>query len=86
MVLQKETKYGLTFGQILSLLTVIGGIIVAWVSLNVRIAQAEIRIKSLESNFEQTLKSVETIRLENREDHQVLLEKIDELIRSKADK
>lgn len=86
MVLQKETKYGLTFGQILSLLTVIGGIIVAWVSLNVRIAQAEIRIKSLESNFEQTLKSVETIRLENREDHRVLLEKIDELIRSKADK
>lgn len=86
MVLQKETKYGLTFGQILSLLTVIGGIIVAWVSLNVRIAQAEIRIKSLESNFEQTLKSVETIRLENREDHRMLLEKIDELIRSKADK
>lgn len=86
MVLQKETKYGLTFGHILSLLTVIGGIIVAWVSLNVRIAQAEIRIKSLESNFEQTLKSVETIRLENREDHRVLLEKIDELIRSKADK
>ena len=86
MVLQKETKYGLTFGQILSLLTVIGGIIVAWVSLNVRIAQAEIRIKSLESNFEQTLKSVETIRLENREDHRILLEKIDELIRSKADK
>lgn len=86
MALQKETKYGLTFGQILSLLTVIGGIIVAWVSLNVRIAQAEIRIKSLESNFEQTLKSVETIRLENREDHRVLLEKIDELIRSKADK
>lgn len=86
MVFQKETKYGLTFGQILSLLTVIGGIIVAWVSLNVRIAQAEIRIKSLESNFEQTLKSVETIRLENREDHRVLLEKIDELIRSKADK
>jgi len=86
MVLQKETKYGLTFGQILSLLTVIGGIIVAWVSLNVRIAQAEIRIKSLESNFEQTLKSIETIRLENREDHRVLLEKIDELIRSKADK
>ena len=86
MVLQKETKYGLTFGQILSLLTVIGGIIVAWVSLNVRIAQAEIRIKSLESNFEQTLKSVETIRLENREDHRVLMEKIDELIRSKADK
>lgn len=76
----------MTFGQILSLLTVIGGIIVAWVSLNVRIAQAEIRIKSLESNFEQTLKSVETIRLENREDHRVLLEKIDELIRSKADK
>lgn len=86
MALQKETKYGLTFGQILSLLTVIGGIIVAWVSLNVRIAQAEIRIKSLESNFEQTLKSVETIRLENREDHRILMNKLDDIMKIKADK
>jgi hypothetical protein len=86
MVLQKETKAGLTFGQILSLLTVIGGMMVAWISLNVRIAQAEVRIQNLEHGFEQTLKSVETIRLENRSDHFIMMEKLDEIMKIKADK
>jgi len=86
MVLQKETKYGLTFGQILSLLTVIGGIIVAWISLNVRIAQAEVRIQVLERQFEATVKSVEQIRIENRQDHRELIFKIDELMKIKLDK
>ena len=85
-MLQKETKYGLTFGQILSLLTVIGGIIVAWVSLNVRIAQAEVRIQVLEQQFESTLHTIETIRIENREDHRVLINKLDELMKMKVDK
>ncbi len=86
MVLQKETKYGLTFGQILSLLTVIGGIIVAWISLNVRIAQAEVRIQVLERQFEATAKSIEQIRIENRQDHRELFFKIDELMKIKIDK
>lgn len=86
MVLQRETKYGLTFGQILSLLAVIGGILTVWVSLNVRMAQAEIRIESLEYNFQQTIKSVEMIRTENREDHRVLMDKLDEIMKIKADK
>lgn len=86
MVLQKETKYGLTFGQILSLLTVIGGIIVAWLSLNVRIAQAEVRIQVLERQFEATAKSIEQIRIENREDHRELIFKLDELMKIKLDK
>ena len=81
-MLQKETKYGLTFGQILSLLTVIGGILVAWVSLNVRIAQAEIRIKALEYGFEKSLQTVETIRQENREDHRELMLKLDDIART----
>ena len=86
MVLHKETKFGLTFGQILSLLAVIGGILTVWVSLNVRMAQAEIRIESLEYNFQQTIKSVEMIRTENREDHRVLMDKLDEIMKIKADK
>ena len=86
MVLQKETKYGLTFGQILSLLTVIGGIIAAWLSLNVRIAQAEVRIQVLERQFEATAESIEQIRIENREDHRELIFKLDELMKIKLDK
>lgn len=86
MVLHKETKFGLTFGQVISLLTVIGGIIVAWISLNVRIAQAEVRIQVLERQFEATAKSIEQIRIENREDHRVLMDKLDEIMKIKADK
>ena len=86
MVLQKETKYGLTFGQVISLLTLVGAILTVWISLNVRMAQAEIRIESLEYNFQQTIKSVEMIRTENREDHRVLMDKLDEIMKIKADK
>jgi len=86
MVLHKETKFGLTFGQVISLLTVIGGIIVAWISLNVRIAQAEVRIQVLERQIEATAKSIEQIRIENREDHRELIFKLDELMKIKLDK
>lgn len=86
MVLQKETKFGLTFGQVISLLTLVGAILTVWISLNVRMAQAEIRIESLEYNFQQTIKSVEMNRTENREDHRVLMDKLDEIMKIKADK
>ena len=86
MVLHKETKFGLTFGQVISLLTLVGAILTVWISLNVRMAQAEIRIESLEYNFQQTIKSVEMIRTENREDHRVLMDKLDELMKIKLDK
>lgn len=86
MVLHKETKFGLTFGQVISLLTLVGAILTVWISLNVRMAQAEIRIENLEYNFQQTLKSVETIRLENREDHRILMNKLDDIMKIKADK
>jgi len=86
MGLHKETKFGLTFGQVISLLTLVGAILTVWISLNVRMAQAEIRIESLEYNFQQTIKSVEMIRTENREDHRVLMDKLDEIMKIKADK
>jgi len=86
MVLHKETKFRLTFGQVISLLTLVGAILTVWISLNVRMAQAEIRIESLEYNFQQTVKSVEMNRKENREDHRVLMDKLDEIMKIKADK
>lgn len=86
MVLHKETKFGLTFGQVISLLTLVGAILTVWISLNVRMAQAEIRIESLEYNFQQMIKSVEMNRTENREDHRVLMDKLDEIMKIKADK
>lgn len=82
MVLQKETRLGLTFGQIISILTIIGGIIISWVSINVRIAQAEIRIQELEKGRVINSDNIEKIRTENREDHKEIMMKLDDLIRS----
>lgn len=86
MVLQRDTKIGLTFGQILGLITVMGSIIISYVSINVRIAQAEIRIDQLELGRQMNARNIEVIRLENREDHNRILEKLDELIKTKMDK
>lgn len=86
MVLQRDTRVGLTFGQILGLITVMGSIIISWVSINVKIAQAEIRIDQLEIGRQTNARNIEVIRLENREDHNRILEKLDELIKTKLDK
>jgi predicted sulfurtransferase len=79
MVLRSETKVGLTFGQILSLIGVFGAILLAWVTINVRIAQAEVRIETLEKGRLQNAENIERIRSENREDHQKIMEKLDRL-------
>lgn len=80
--MNRETKVGLTFGQLLSVITVLGGILISWISINVRIAQAELRIDVLEKGRETNAQNIEKIRTENREDHQLIMEKLDDLVRN----
>ncbi len=84
MTLSKETKIGLTFGQILSvigLVITIGGV---WLSLNVRIAQAEVRIQNLETGRTENAKKIEKLYDQNREDYQAIIKRLDD-IRDKID-
>ena len=80
MTLDGQTKYGLTFGQILSLLMVLGGIVTVWISLNIRVANAEIRITYLEiTRIEHENRAI--IRdTRNREDHDKIMNKLDRVI------
>lgn len=78
-MLQRETRLGLTFGQIISILTILGSVLLAWVSINVRIAQAEVRIEELEKGRVTNSQNIEKIRVENREDHQRILDKLDDV-------
>ena len=78
-MLQRETRLGLTFGQIISILTILGSVLLAWVSINVRIAQAEVRIEELEKGRVINSQNIEKIRVENREDHQRILDKLDDV-------
>jgi hypothetical protein len=80
MVLQRESKLGLTFGQLLSIITVLGSLVVAYVSINVRITQTEVKITELERGRDINARNIEQIRIENREDHQAISLKLDRLI------
>jgi hypothetical protein len=88
MVLSKESKIGLTFGQIISLAFMFGGMITAYVNLNIkitsiegRISANEVRTEQLEKGRIQNAENIETIRTENRYDHQLIMEKLDDVIK-----
>ena len=74
------TFLGLTFSEILSILTILGGIVGVYVSLNVRIKAMEIRVDQNEILRTEKDKKDETTSIENREDHKAILDKIDKLL------
>lgn len=80
MALNQETKYGLTFGQILSLIAVVGSIFMVWLSLNIRVAQAEVRIEELEKGRIENARNIQQLYQDNREDHKEMINKLDRLI------
>jgi hypothetical protein len=80
MALTETTKFGLTFGQILAVMGIAGALITVWVSLNVRIAQAEIRIEQLEKARQENIKSIERLHQESRDDYKALNDKLDKIL------
>lgn len=79
-MLSSNTKIGLTFSQIVSLIATVAIVIGFYYSLNLRITQLEQRdtersreISTINSNFER-------IQNENRQDHMKLNDKMDMLI------
>ena len=73
---------GLSFGELIAFLALLGGIVTAYTSLNVRIANIEVRQKQFETSRIETSNEIETIRKENREDHQKIFNKLDHFIES----
>ncbi len=78
--LSAETKIGLTFSQIVSLIVTVAIVIGFYYSLNLRITQLEQKdsergreIQSINANFER-------LQNENRQDHNKLNDKMDMLI------
>lgn len=80
MMLTKETKIGLTFGQILAMLALAGGMITTYTDLNVRIAKMEEKNQSFETRLDNSDRMSETLRQENRQDHQRMETKMDLII------
>jgi len=66
---EREKRIGMTFQQLLSLVGVIGLILAAWISMNVQMADLNARVNTLERD-----------RQENRQEHQLIMDKLDKLI------
>ena len=66
---EREKRIGMTFTQLLSLIGVVSLILAAWISMNVQMADLNARVNTLERD-----------RQENRQEHQMIIEKLDKLI------
>ena len=66
---EKERKIGMTYSQLLATITILGAMLAGWVAINVRMAEMDTRIDALEES-----------RRENRQEHQIMIEKLDKLI------
>lgn len=79
-MLNKETKFGLTFGQLLALLGLVGGILTTYIDLNIKVATIDERNKFMEQRMDKIENSTEMVRQENRQDHMKMEAKMDYLI------
>ena len=66
---EKERKIGMTYSQLLATITILGAMLAGWVAINVRMAEMDTRIDALEES-----------RKENRQEHQLIMDKLDKLI------
>ncbi|CAB5225771.1 hypothetical protein UFOVP756_4 [uncultured Caudovirales phage] len=79
-MLNRETKFGLTFGQLLALLGLVGGILTTYIDLNIKVATIDERNKFMEQRMDKIENSTEMVRQENRQDHMKMEAKMDYLI------
>lgn len=66
---ERERKIGMTYSQLLATITILGAMLAGWVAINVRMAEMDTRIDALEES-----------RKENRQEHQLIMDKLDKLI------
>lgn len=80
MELNAQTKIGLSFGQILSLITITGVFVMGYANLDMRINQMELKAKETEKMIMLNNTDIEKVRVENRQDHTALGVKIDQIL------
>lgn len=81
MTLNDKTKIGMTFGQLLAIISLFITLGVTWMNMNVRVANIEVEVEQIKKNRAEDLRTQNVFRAENREDHAVLAEKIDAIYR-----
>jgi hypothetical protein len=79
-MLNRETKFGLTFGQLLALIGLLGAMLTTYIDLNIKVATIDERNKFMEQRMNKLETSSEVVRQENRQDHMKMEAKMDMLI------
>lgn len=80
MTLTAQTKIGLTFGQIITIIVVVFSFAMSYANLTVRINNIEAKTIELEKGRILNANNIEQSRVENRQDHQIMIDKMDKLI------
>jgi hypothetical protein len=80
MTLNSTTKIGLSFGQILSLITITAGFVMGYRDLDLRMTLIEKKSIETDKMIQLNNNDIEKVRVENRQDHAVMNDKIDELL------
>jgi proteasome assembly chaperone (PAC2) family protein len=79
-MLNRETKFGLTFGQLLALIGLLGAMLTTYIDLNIKVATIDERNKFMEQRMNKLETSSEVVRQENRQDHMKMEAKMDYII------
>lgn len=77
MTLTAQTKIGLTFGQIITIVVIVFSFAMSYANLTVRINNIEQKAIELEKGRIVNAANIETVRSENRDDHAKMIEKMD---------
>ena len=80
MTLSAQTKVGLTFGQIFTIITVVALFVMGYANLQMRMNTYEQKQIEMQSSISSNEKNIEVIRTENREDHKTMIVKMDQLL------
>ena len=80
MVLKQETRWGITWGQAVSLLTMAGALVTVYVQLEARIAALEIQVTQLEKGRQANVEAIQRFQDIHREDIKIINEKLDKII------
>lgn len=80
MTLSAQTKIGLTFGQIITIIIVVFSFSMSYANLTIRINDLEQKTITLDKAQVANASNIETVRTENRSDHIKMMDKLDILI------
>lgn len=80
MTLNSSTKIGLTFGQILSLITVTGIFVMGYRDVDLRINLLEQKSAQTDKQLIVNETKIEKVYTENRQDHAVMFQKFDQIL------